>query len=556
MDEWARVIGIAMLIAVILSHGSMVAAQEAHAPIYVREAPDNESDPVLFEKGRVRIYYIEPTERRSVRSIGSMDNGRSWGDDRLEFALPGQAYHAIQVVRDDRGDMHAVTIIRAEGPRGRQWNLWYNRSTGEQNWGEPRKIYEGYIGALRSFQQLPGGRLILPVHVFTHYDPRPSELSDSGIDFGQGDCIVFFSDDRGNTWNRSSSRLSVPMDARRSVSRYGACEPIITRMRDGRLWMLMRNKNGQLWESFSSDDGITWTQALPTVLTSSDSPAATTRLADGRLVLFLNACQRWDNLRAYASGGREVLHAAISHDDGRTWRGFREVLREPTSGHNAGDRGTAYPAAVTLDDGNVLLVTGQGFAKSIIIVDPNWLDATTTEDDFSDGLGQWSFYGAAGADLVSHPDSPGRQILAIRRTNPRAQACGVWNFPSTRRGELTMRVRLDESFGGGMIALTDHFNVAADKKAHEHGVGFMTIAPSGEIQRNVALTPGKWHELRLTWEVDRRVVVIEIDGKPRGHFMLDRDTPLGINYLRVMATGDPGTGGLMLESVRFNAIHE
>ncbi len=522
----------------------------AASPEHVAEAPDNEATPVLFPDGSIRIYYVEPTERQAIRSIGSSDHGKTWGDDRHEFALPGTGYHGNQVMLDNQGTLHAVAIIRAQGPRGRQWNLWYNRRARDGEWGEPQMIYEGYIGALRSFQQLPSGRLLLPVHVFTHYDPRPAELLATGVNYGQGDCIVLYSDNYGQTWERSQSRLSIPQDARRAMNGYGACEPIVTRLQDGRLWMLMRNKNGHLWESFSADEGVTWSEALPTAFIASDSPAATVRLRDGRLAIFLNSCQRWDNLRAYAAGGREVLHAAISSDDGKTWRGFREVLRQPTRGQNAGDRGTAYPSAIATHDGRILLVTGQGFAKSIIRIDPGWLEEASAKDDFSDGLAQWTSYGGVGVSAMENPDEAGSQVLSIRPVNGRGLPAAVWNFPASLRGELTMRLKLDEGFQGATIALTDHFNVAADTKAAEHAVAQLTISATGEIQRNVKLTPGQWHDLGLTWDVSRRVVAIAIDGKAVGHFMLDHPTDVGINYLRLLMTGEPGSGALMLDSVR------
>ncbi len=532
---------------------SVTSALGATPPKHVAEAPDNEATPVLFPDGSIRIFYVEPTKREEIRSIGSTDHGRTWGDDRSEFALPGTAYHANQVVLDDQGALHVMTLIRDQGPRGRQWNLWYNRRERGGQWGEPVMIYQGYIGALRSFQQLPSGRLLLPIHVFTHYDPRSADVLVTGIDYGQGDCTALYSDDHGSTWQRSESRLSIPMDARRSVSRYGACEPIVTRMQDGRLWMLMRNKNGHLWESFSEDEGVTWSEALPSMFISSDSPAATARLADGRLIIFFNSCQHWNNLRAYASGGREVLHAAISHDDGKTWQGFREVLRQPMSGQNAGDRGSAYPAAIATKDGHVLLVTGQGFAKSIILIDPEWLEETSAQDDFSDELAQWTYYGGAGIQMLDHSTEAGSKVMAIRPIKARGLPAAVWNFPASKQGELTMRLKLDETFPGAVIAITDHFNTASDAKAHEHAVAHLTIDASGEIQKGVKLTPGQWHDVRLSWHVPRRVVAIAIDGKAVGHFMLDRSTDVGVNYLRLLVTGEPGAGGLMLNSVRYEA---
>jgi len=105
-------------------------------------------------------------------------------------------------------------------------------------------------------------------------------------------------------------------------------EPNIVRLDDGRLWMLIRTKNGFLYESFSTNDGALWSEPQPTRFISSDSPACIIRLEDGRQVLFLNSCQRYDDPRSYAVGGREVLHAAIRTRKEGSWFGFREVLRD------------------------------------------------------------------------------------------------------------------------------------------------------------------------------------------------------------------------------------
>ena len=76
-------------------------------------------------------------------------------------------------------------------------------------------------------------------------------------------------------------------------------------------------------------------------------------------------------------GGRDEIHAAISDDEGLTWRGFRTFYRDPFRNETPpkdGDRGTAYPQGTCTPDGRIVVLTGQGRGKrNAIEIDPNWL---------------------------------------------------------------------------------------------------------------------------------------------------------------------------------------
>src|SRR5262249_35807286 len=162
--------------------------------------------------------------------------------------------------------------------------------------------------------------------------------------------------------------------------------------KDGRVWMLIRDRCGRLYESYSRD-GVAWSEPRQSRFVSSDSPASTLRLTDGRILLFWCCNQRWDNPRSYAMRGREVLHAAISTDEGKTWQGFREVLVEPVPPATRGDRGCAYPSAAQNKESKVVLASGQGEGrKAVVLFDPDWLMQTSAADDFSRGLEQWTLY--------------------------------------------------------------------------------------------------------------------------------------------------------------------
>src|SRR5207244_3851415 len=126
----------------------------------------------------------------------------------------------------------------------------------------------------------------------------------------------------------SPSRLTTPVDRDYRAPNYGALEPVVLPLNDGRLWMLLRTSAGHLYESYSNDDGKHWTPAAPTHFYSSNSPADLVRLPDGRIALLWNNTQNppsIDGSEPYTN--RDVVHAAISSDDGKTWHGYREIFR-------------------------------------------------------------------------------------------------------------------------------------------------------------------------------------------------------------------------------------
>ena len=80
--------------------------------------------------------------------------------------------------------------------------------------------------------------------------------------------------------------------------------------------MLIRTNKGYLYQSFSKNDGRSWKLPTPANPVSTDSMASLLRFSDNRILVFWCSDQRPDNLSSYANEGREVVHAAISADEG------------------------------------------------------------------------------------------------------------------------------------------------------------------------------------------------------------------------------------------------
>lgn len=520
------------LLVLILTIASSARAADIYAPVKVGVPGANEAVTLRLPDGELRVFHVWRPSGTEIRSISSRDNGRTWSEEKTEFKLPGTAYYGVQVTLDRNNELQAMFHILSKGDKGyngRHYDIWHARTSDNRSrWSEPTRIFEGYVGSLRGFITLKSGRLLLSVSIAV---PERNKKVEGQPDHGWNDSVVFYSDDDGTTWTQGKDRLMIVQDESRGKTRYGAVEPHVVELLDGRVWMLIRTKNGHLWESISTDGGTTWPQPTKSKFISSDSPTAVIRLKDNRLVMLLNACQKWDDLKNYAIGGRHVLHAAISSDDGKTWRGFREILWDDQT-QERGDRGTAYPTATETADGNVLVASGQGEGKkALLLFNPNWLEEKTASDDFSKGDGQWTTYEGKGAAMIAHPDQPAKKAMEIRQVDPAVAAGAIWNFPASPSGSLKLRIMPGRSMRSLGIALTDHYCVVSDTLAAKNSIYSMDLA--------TALAPGVWHDVELRW-TRGGVIQVWVDGKQVNEISPQRPTDFGPNYLRLMSQDDAG----------------
>jgi hypothetical protein len=522
------------------------------------------TDGTLMGIGQRARTTVEGEAETTVSARYSKDNGASWGDETALFPAPSGPgdWSFVQALVDRDGELHTFFMIgqsgvAADGGEGERplvgqlsaarIDIGYVRSfEGRTRWSKPRVLWIGYTGALNSVIQMDSGRILLP---FSYLTSRTWGNRGDGLAaftfMGQYNCTVIYSDDGGETWSLGTDLMTPVPDI---VSAYGAVEPVVVQLPDGRVWNLIRTQTGRFWESFSQD-GANWTEPQPTNILSSDSPAGLVRLSGGRLVLFWNNCLRYP----YAYGGRQVLHAAISEDSGRTWRGFREVGRDPfrneapPSGH---DYGTAYPFPMLANDDKVIFVSGQGQGRVMRkMLNPAWLYESQQKADFGVRAEEWSTFGTRGATIVTHPSEPDRKVLDIRKIEEAWPASAVWNFPAGAAGRLKMRLFLRKDFQGGLISLTDHFSTPYDLEDHFHSVHNLWIGAEGELSGGGSLTPSQWHTLELAWNDKEQSCEVLVDDEPVGRLPVVRSSP-NVCYLRLRATADKtDTAGFLVESV-------
>jgi hypothetical protein len=508
-----------------------------------------------------------------MRSITSHDGGLTWSEPKTEFEIPGgKAVFCNQALVTSSGQLHSFVLVqRGEGHRygvDLFLDVWHwKTNSSDARWSQGVRIFEGVVGALRGVTQLESGRILLPVGMWI-------TGRQAGLPTGAHEISVLYSDDSGDSWTMSSSRLVAPCYEGYNGSNYGACEPNVIELGNNRVWMLMRTQTGFLYQSFSDDGGVTWSDATVSEFISSDSPAEMLRTADGRLVVIWNNDQNPPRVDGkIVAGGRDALHAAISPDNGQTWLGIREIYRDPLSNASPprrGDRGTAYSTAVCNDAGKIVVTTGQGEnRRAILIFDPAWLLETHQEDDFSHGLAGWSTFTefgppeppvfrdrAGGPELIENPSKSSSKVLHIRRPLDKPGDAAVWNFPAAGRGQLELRILLEKGFDGGNIALGDRFFNPSDTNGEDHAVFTLPIDAQGQLQilQAAPLTTDKWHALELSWNLAEQKCDVSVDGKHAGTLPLKNAANRGVSYLRIRSTADAtDPNGMLLERVSMAA---
>ncbi len=535
-------------------------AWSAEPPVLLHASPPSKAV-VTLPGGDLSILYM--VSGQHCASIRSGDEGATWSEPRIEFEFRQPA--GVPVVLVDReGELHAFLLVRRGSGRTPTvdyfYDIWHAATRdGRTGWSKPQRIFEGYVGALNGVVQLESGRIVLP-HQFWVPGFRSEPPTGSHV------VTASYSDDGGKSWRLSPARLTSPCRSDYIGSNYGATEPVATQLRDGRVWMLIRTQTGFLYESFSPD-GVEWSEARPTRFRSSNSPANLLRLPDGRLVVFWNNCEnpsRVDGEPVYTT--RDALHVAITSDEGRTWTGYREAIRDPNRNRpppRRGDRGTAYPFSTATRDGQVILATGQGQGRiALVRIDPEWIGAASREDDFSSGLEGWSVFkpfGPAeyywrdrvqGPRLVDHPTRPGAKALHVRRPDDRSGDEAVWNFPAAKRGQISLRILLPEGSDGGVIALTDRFIQPTEPAAERLEVFRLHLDGSGRIEDGPALAKGRGHTLRLAWDLERGLCSVDLNGIPAvvlPRLNYDSDD---LSYLRLRSNAtSPDPVGMLIERI-------
>jgi sialidase-1 len=262
----------------------------------------------------------------------SRDGGRTWGEPRVLQENVGKRNVMSATLRrlkpNAAGGPLGLFYLVKNGPADLKVYLRVSDDEG-RSFGKPVCATEGpgyHVMNNDRVAVLSTGRIVCPV-AWT-------------ADIAKGGHFVslcFFSDDGGKTWKKGAGSVDAP--------KRGAMEPEVVELAGGRLLMIARTQLGHIMTAISKDGGDRWGEPGQLPVKAPEAPATVRRVpATGDLLLI------WNNTydpKAGHGGRRTPLTAAVSSDEGRTWKHARDLEADA-------DRAFAYASVAFVRDRAVL----------------------------------------------------------------------------------------------------------------------------------------------------------------------------------------------------------
>lgn len=539
---WIILINLSICISCSKQYGSVF------EPLIVGSPPHNAYIGLTrLDNGEIR-HYNYTTRNREERTfyIRSNDNGFTWDTVFVENEWMGADVKSplsgeyLRLATVDNG----VVCIRSNGGIDGSWTRELVYRT--EDW--------------------EGSYIMLKPPVFIRNGSRILVGAHSTKRFG---CGVFFSDDDGLTWNRSQF-VKAPHQKPGGIHKsyrwnHGAVEPTVVELKDGRIWMISRTAQDNHYESFSEDGGETWSEMRSSRFYGTITMPTIGRLKDGRLLFIWNNTtplpekEGNDGLWEDVFTNRDVLHAAISDDDGITWSGFRELILNPNRNdpeYAKSDQSLSLDMSVhqsqfvELPNGNILVSLGQHeLHRKLLMFDPEWLYKSSRMDYFSEGIENWSTFlyrkgivghcaynRAAGARLVPDPDDAAKQVLKVARSDDHGLETphqgAVWNFPASLKGFLETSVYVPAGSSGGILSLSDRWFNPGDTTSFLFAMYNFNFG---------SLKVDTWNTLRFEWDLtsnSNSCLVMNEQGNIIDRLELNRECANGISYVHFITTAN------------------
>ncbi|MBW3541072.1 MAG: exo-alpha-sialidase [Planctomycetes bacterium] len=294
-------------------------------------APDNprnsEGDFIRLKDGRLLLVYTHFTggagdhARAFLAGRISDDGGKSWTAEDVTI-LPNEAEQnimSVSLVRLDDGRI-ALFYLRKNSLSDCR-PLMRTSEDEARSWSEPVEVVPEdemgyYVLNNDRVIQLEDGRLVVPLA--QHHGRGWAKW------VGNAQLVCYYSDDRGRSWKRGTQVPAADPVGDKPVTTQ---EPGVVALKDGRLMLWCRTDAGSQYVAWSRDGAESWSKLQASNIVSPLSPATIERIpSTGDLLLI------WNDHRDIAPalrGRRTPLCAAVSTDDGRTWKPAKTLEDNP-----------------------------------------------------------------------------------------------------------------------------------------------------------------------------------------------------------------------------------
>lgn len=277
----------------------------------VRRAPNGELL-LVAQCGDV----TEPAPLNRVYVWHSRDDGESWSKRELIVPEDGRAVYQTEV--SVFGGEVRVYLTFHDGKFCKNEHVVLVSHDSGYTWerGAPLPLDGFYFirGLYREgdTHYLPYQQYDFPPELSQRLAAEGKHFWDGGLDFVHSGVLI--SRDGGKTYERSHRDALLPLKDEEGGLRFVWSEPALTRLPDGRLAMLLRfDYRGELYITYSSDDGRTWTEPVPSGIPNPSNKVCLTRADDGRIALFHTPNPK------HGMSNRNPLCAWLSGDGMKTW---------------------------------------------------------------------------------------------------------------------------------------------------------------------------------------------------------------------------------------------
>ncbi len=409
---------------------------------------------------------------------------------------------------------------------------------------------------------------------------------------------IHYSDDCGETW-KIVDPGSAPMFEKKWPHKgyrwqQNYRENTIVELSDGTLMMLARTATDYHYVNYSYDGGESWTTPAPSIFHSTGTMPTLKKLSDGRIVLcwcntkLLPELEGEEGIWEDFFTNRDVNHIAITEDDGKVWKGFREMVLNPIrhnsdfrafGGNTYGDKSIHQFEILELPFNKVMVAYGQALpCAKIIILDLDWLYEKSRKNTPVNGLeclsaqsyikslpggfrgnraevteytGHCNYNRISSVMVVPNPYDDGFEALSfITNEDERLIsniAGAVWNFPIARKGTVKIKAKIGGS--GLRVSLLDHWMNPTDDT-------LPYFADYSIVLREDMYEKDEMSEFVFEFDCDKNEVTVTNGDYFTHTSRMNNSHPMGLCYLHLQTAapkGIPDHKGSIVSHLTFNA---